>query len=735
METAIGDSKNFEILSFEEVEQLKKERAHLRNRVEGTRRKIALESKLRDAAQSLNRLYSTRSRPGNADTKSDGQPTSPRKQRKSFLGGRSSLTTTGDALSKADDEFMASSRKVEELTQELAGLGKQLEETDRRILEHTAGILQMTHKGLKKNIRKMDLPRSPESMNSQNRTMGFDGVDEFDERSLYQIPDYVNEFGQMPSALSVGKRRQRPETQAIDDVAYRLSELNQRLHAMILQAGPQEHFEPPPHPDEPGLAGRIGAQIQANIGYMAQGLDAIEAAQARTIAEAQKSMFDSEDQLEDVNVRLHDMLELTNTDSHSPLLPFDATRGKDMQSQFHFSNDVLDRLNSRIETIVEQKDILSHQIHQQRELNNKSDEQQDEIRNLTKRLEEAKHLQNMGEQEAQHARDQLTLLMEQLDQTQHNAMLQEQQRGMSDDSAIEAERQARAESEERLLASLHAKHEEHQQLLADMSKLRNEVELRSQHHNEQLNELTLAKEAQEIEVSRHRAEVEKMGEQLSNMQAEHDGILNRCRVQIRQLDGAKEETELELAKARGEIEELESETVRMQTELTIVKAELDGAYGSRAQRAADVSSNPAVQKEIDSLNARNGELQQQLDLLSSQHVEKGADSAELQNKVNTLQTELKETIEEYEMMTKASIEFERERDHLEASIDSLRDRCEALETQLSEERVKWLGVKASAPAETTSTMVLKNEFKKMMRDTRSENIKSLRVCDIHGHEL
>jgi hypothetical protein len=31
------------------------------------------------------------------------------------------------------------------------------------------------------------------------------------------------------------------------------------------------------------------------------------------------------------------------------------------------------------------------------------------------------------------------------------------------------------------------------------------------------------------------------------------------------------------------------------------------------------------------------------------------------------------------------------------------------------------------PYETTSTMVLKNEFKKMMRDTRAENMKILRV--------
>jgi chromosome segregation ATPase len=155
---------------------------------------------------------------------------------------------------------------------------------------------------------------------------------------------------------------------------------------------------------------------------------------------------------------------------------------------------------------------------------------------------------------------------------------------------------------------------------------------------------------------------------------------------------------------------------------------LDGAYGSRAQRAADVSMNPAVKKEMNDLRDSEASLRKQLEFLSSQHEFKGAGSADLQNKVNNLQKELRDTIEDYELMTKASIEFEKERDHMEATIDTMRERCEALETQLSDEKLKWLGAKSNAPSETTSTMVLKNEFKKMMRDTRAENIKALRVC-------
>ena len=74
---------------------------------------------------------------------------------------------------------------------------------------------------------------------------------------------------------------------------------------------------------------------------------------------------------------------------------------------------------------------------------------------------------------------------------------------------------------------------------------------------------------------------------------------------------------------------------------------------------------------------------------------------------------------------------------LEVTIDKLREERENLEAQLSDEKVRWLGMKSPGVEGTsgggngmgnTSTTVLKNEFKKMMRDTRAESAKILRVC-------
>lgn len=221
---------------------------------------------------------------------------------------------------------------------------------------------------------------------------------------------------------------------------------------------------------------------------------------------------------------------------------------------------------------------------------------------------------------------------------------------------------------------------------------------------------------------------------MTEMRNEADNQAQRYTQQLRELYHAKEEAETEGKRFQAEMEDLEGEVVRAQTELTVVRAELDGAYGSRAQRAADVSANPAIQKEIDDLNDKNIELKRELEYSRKRHESVGAGSIELQENVATLRRELKDTIEDYELMTRASIEFEKERDSFENMIDGLRERCEQLETQLSDEKVRWLGMKSTTavgrdggPVETTSSMVLKNEFKKMMRDTRTENMKALRV--------
>ena len=102
-----------------------------------------------------------------------------------------------------------------------------------------------------------------------------------------------------------------------------------------------------------------------------------------------------------------------------------------------------------------------------------------------------------------------------------------------------------------------------------------------------------------------------------------------------------------------------------------------------------------------------------------------------------------DTSSAFEFPARDSIQNEKDRDSLEASIDRLRDEKEALEMELSDERVKWLGVRspgmpngaAQADMGATSIRMLREDFRKMMRDRTAEGLKALRVRFAIAHGI
>ncbi|KAL9620635.1 MAG: hypothetical protein Q9160_004889 [Pyrenula sp. 1 TL-2023] len=620
METAMSDSMQYDVVSFEEIEELKKEHALVKNRIEACKRKFALESKLRDAAQSLSRLYSTKDgKDASNSFNPDGSLKSPKPRRSFGLG-----STRQTSLSQSQDELAASTRKAEDLAQEIWDLEKREQDLSTKILRHTAGILQLTHKGLKKNVRKEELPRSPESMSEYNHrsVTTIDSIDGFDERSLYRDMEQYDEYG------NIKPKGPSPE-------ALQLQETEKNL-------------------------GSLTAQLQT-------------------------------------------LMERSNH-GHSPVVPPPDPTQAGLQNLLSFFPIAFDQLGRRIDHFVEHKAILNTQIQQQRELNTKSDAERDsQITGLTSQLAEQKSFVSTTEQESQTLRNQIQLLSDQLDSARQATTLLEQQSTMNSTRALEAEKSSRRDAEAGLYAELQTAQNNATSLQSTITSLQNEASIASQRHEASLRDTAQAKEA----------------------------------------------FELDLQRSRAEISELEESVVRAQTELTVVRAELDGAYGTRAQRAAEVASNPAIQAELDRLNETNSKLVGEVEYLKTHYepinrtpganTESKEEVQALQMRVATLENELRETIEDYELMTKASIEFERERDGLETVIDGLREKLEVLEGRVSDEKVRWLGMKSPNQLtkegaanggfgqELTSTMVLKNEFKKMMRDTRGEHARILRA--------
>ncbi|TAQ84449.1 hypothetical protein B7494_g7226 [Chlorociboria aeruginascens] len=789
VEIALGDSKEFEILSQEEVDDLKKQCQSITQRIEQTRQNLAIQSKYRDAAMSMSKLYSPSSRKKSVDTPEPGL-----KKKRSILGH-----SRTNSEKQAEDERMVSEKKCEELAAELWTLEKRLIEPQNRLLKHTAGILQMTHKGPKKNKTKGQgpmqpggVPGSPESMytyhNSRTSVEHKNEENLFDERSLYRSPDRLDRFdewgafGTIDSPVSPSAMQIKEHMKMIAHTEQKLEDLNNQLRQVIVKANPQREMAQPPlaRTNRAGKPTDAGETLESHLDYLQATIGVLEKEHSWTVRKSQESEMAAEKAIEGINSEVQRLLLVSDPDRPIPpasgaglkrhmayfqesvdAIEIELARAENISSRSMGNQDNLEQIEtvlmglwdiiqsgeeevrqrklqrrmtrsangvpdesdesdddnsspnesftlqgfstkvqwlySQATRLKDQKKVLQRQIKQQRELNNKSDATKDaEIGQKAQEMTRLQSLLDRTESDADRVREQLSDTLEKLNEAREESRQREQARSGSESASIR-EAQEELTHRNRTIAALEA-------------------------------------ELEDLKDDRSIANAETQGKL-----AESESKIATITVQLAAATSAKESTEAlvkeqeeQLTRKEKEMEEMNMDLARLQTEVTIARAELDGAYGSRAQRAAEVAANPAIQKEIDDLTKKNISLAAEISTLKSQTVSAGAGSKEQEAQMQTLKKELAETIEEYEQMTKASIEWEKEREMLEGSIDKLRDERENLEAQLSDEKVRWLGMKSPGiPGDgsggNTSTTVLKNEFKKMMRDTRAENTRILRA--------
>ena len=817
---------------------MKKQCQALTQRIQQTRQNLAIQSKYRDAAISMTKLYSK-----NGTESPDGK-----KGRRSILGH--SRTGSDQA---ADQERIASERKCEDLAAELWILEKRLIDPQSRLLKHTAGILQMTHKGPKKvpitkapaSINQNGIPGSPESMYTySNARFSIDPMmDEmfFGEGSLYKTADRLDGFGDFGGHESLApKAMGKEQMQLIVLTEQKLEDLNSRLRAVIVKVNPQRSasMEAPPL-SKTGPDGRTkapGDTLQSHLEYLERGLTLVDQEHGQSQQRQQEVLRTQEEsfrnQLESARKELQssrsqeeaprskqesagaieETLEEMNHDVRNLLLPFDANRpeppqltGVGMDAQLSYFQESLRAIEvelsrttasvaknttnqgtlEQMETVIsglwdiirsgeeeerqrkqerrqtrkaqnlpqdeddmseddgmtnetfslqafstkvqflyaqatqlkEHKMVLKRQIKQQRELNNKSDATKDaEIVQRQEELERTQALLTRTEMDADQVREQLSVMMEKLDEARQESSLRDQSRSNDENSAVrsaQAELELRGQRIATLESELGQRSERIIALEAEMLDLQDDHSIGNVEMQSQLNEA--------------QAKIASLTAELAALTAA------QATFEISVLEKEKEVEDKE-----KEMDEMNMEIARLQTEVTIARAELDGAYGSRAQRAANVASNPAIQKEIDDLTLKNMNLLNEISILKDQP--KTSPDPEAGERMQMLTKELQETIEEFEEMTKASIEWEKERESLESTIDKLREERERLEGELGDEKVRWLGMKSPGfeggnPLGVTSTTVLKNEFKKMMRDTRSDHAKALRVSHFFHPKL
>jgi myosin heavy subunit len=782
METALSDSQQYEVLPFEEADDLKKQLALLSGRIEAKKRKLRLEITLCDASVSLNRLHTANV--GESATRIPGN--SPQRHPSSRIGSRGSH---GDLLSQTDGEVARSTRKCEDLAQELWKLETSAQELQRRLLEHTAGVLQLTHKGF---LAKELQPPSPESIPEYRNDLGIsrflDGSHDFDDRSFYQALDTMLDIDEQENKVARPQPTEEfaQQTRTILETERRLEDLNQRLRNSISETSATFHRVPVPPARGPEMTEDPIYALEEQLNYLEKGVGAVQEDQNDALRDAKHTIFAIEERLEDLSAQLHRMITRNNQDHNRQYPSPPEMSGQNPEAQLGYLQQGLDTVEQTMQRLAEasfamssrsaaheekaeqfetvfmglwdimatgeegsngpqptrgrfslqefsakvqalygratglqeQKEILARQIQQQRELNSKSEAEKDaRFTELTLELDQTKQSLEKRCEELKKSKEETNLLMDRLDEVQQEMTLRDQRRVLDESNALQAEKEVRIEMQQQLHAEIQKKEDEITKLQASLQALEDSS---GSSHVELLGKLELAENRiQDISSQR-----DTLHEAIERHQANEEILQQNVEQKAQEAQSAQEETR-----------KLETELVHLRTEVTVARAELDGAYGTRAQRAAEVASNPALQKELEELTAKNSILVGELAALKIQHEGGGKGSADLTRRVEILQQELTETIIEYEVLTRSSLEFEKEREQLERVIDGLRDRCESLESELSDEKIRWLGVRspgssgakdASVPG-TTSTMVLKNEFKKIMRETRAENMKALRV--------
>jgi len=95
----------------------------------------------------------------------------------------------------------------------------------------------------------------------------------------------------------------------------------------------------------------------------------------------------------------------------------------------------------------------------------------------------------------------------------------------------------------------------------------------------------------------------------------------------------------------------------------------------------------------------------------------------LEKRSETMQAELDGILKEFDRLTRNFLDFDSERQKLENSLDNLQKKCESLENELADEKLKNMGMDAVSEPSTTAT--LRKEFRKMMADLRVEQQKLL----------
>lgn len=694
--TASMDANHYEVLSYEELNRLKGDYGMLSNRIEALRKNLAFESKVRDAAVNLSRLHSKASK----------------------------------RLSRqAEEEMAISNRKMEGFAMELWRLTSRASIIQQKIVEHTAGVLSVTH---------------PISKNPQRSSMST-----FDDRHRYK------------SANGLG-RDLYEQPQNLDDYNPKLLERLRDCNGRFIDILGLPLLAPS---SRQNLANELQL-LDSNLSALQEG----EEKNARLLARDEST--------QGILVKLWDLMQLNVPDENDKeILPFSvpdfASKTHDLVSELlrlreylrdseksktrlrdenqAIRNDVLKAEESAMQRNAEfetsQRALLGvrvqheeTQIELEKEHQSKLAAAESEVRLHCEQMRDLRGIHLTCDDKIRSLNLEISGLREDLTEKDHNVrQLTEQldpliataSQSDKDMKHLEAERQFRRDTE----TSLASKVLEYEELDRRYLKLRLNVEDSKTDMQSKIDDLKVRNDI--------------LSTDLAQMTTARNNFLEESKTASFNLMREQKQSAITIEN----VHQLEQDVIRLNTEIASLKQKLDEVYGSRQQRmneaaaAAHSAAIAAVSRDGDG-NQRLSALQKQIESLHTENAmlrcratdenrplpHPSEEGNALRRKCRMLQSELNDMLGNFEGLTKEMIIYENERIHLDAQLDEVRDKCSSLETLLADEKVKLLGLRRSTLQskdgtleEPTSATALRHEFRKIVQEMRIEQVKSLKV--------
>ncbi|KAI1110239.1 hypothetical protein F5Y14DRAFT_455258 [Nemania sp. NC0429] len=786
-ETALFDSKEYVILSEDEVDKLKKQCHSLTQRIEQARSNLTIQSKYRDATITMTRLYS------------------PTGRRKSLLGNRQSGGS--DAAREAEAERDAIQKKCEELAAELWSLEQRLMEPQRKLLEHTAGILQHAHKTAKKTTAASSkpplvngVPASPESMyTTTNGRNSLDFLEDgfvFDEASLYRSFDMAEVLSTQPRQDPLGiplkspvreqnkqlveetdKLRQeneqlRSEIEAllsetkvlrgqgseqwnlISNTEKRLEGFNHQLREAVVKADPtrNSNYDPVPAGQQ-----EAGGMLGTHLDYLENALSVVGDGHGNSIQVVSK--------LQSLNSQIHDIL--TSADPSHPNAP---PLSEDVEEQ-------LEHLQASLQTVDEQLQ-RNTDMAQFTSANKQKSEQSEavlmglwdiiqsgyaDIRQRRQERRKARMEKGLPPDEEDLSDGDSTDLNETYSLPAFSSKIQwlyTQATRLNEQKAvlkrqIKQQRELNSKTDSEKDQQLHDKESELEDAFARLGRAEREADdVRAQllQAYEELEDLQTgrAKEAAAIEESRE--QIKQRNAKMESLEAETRDVQARLAAaeasvevisaQLKEANDARDSAEKAIGEREStikakeqELEQMTGMVAELKMETAMAKAELDGAYGSRKERAAEVaalhnvSESTKLQIRVETLERELKATADDLTGVVQQSVESEKKIAELEGELDRVKTERNKIRDE---QAKINENFERQlqdatidEEKMEAELARLRKEKEQVQDELDNERLK-AGNGTASPSGASRTSYLTESYRAGLRAERKKYEEQLR---------